>query len=182
MIMGYEVENVERYKPGGYHPVDIGDTITNGDDGYTVAHKLGYGGFSTVWLVKRRRKDSAGQEVPDTFHALKVLRADLGDVPANPELDFLQRLGQVGGRSSHPNILLLEDSFTISGPNGQHRCLVFPVLGPNLNASKVRSLTPSQRHHTCQQLASAVAFLHSHDVCHGGKALSLLSRACLETH
>ena len=50
------VENVERYMPGGYHPIDIGDTISNGEDSYTVAHKLGYGGFSTAWLVKRQRK------------------------------------------------------------------------------------------------------------------------------
>lgn len=175
MIMGYEVEYVENYKPGGYHPIDIGDTITNGDDIYTVAHKLGYGGFSTVWLVKRQRRDSAGQEVPVSFHALKVLRADLDNTAtqrADRELDFLQRLGQMG-RSSHPNILMLEDSFNISGPNGQHRCLVFPVLGPSLRkSSNLNKLSPSQRHHACQQLTSAVAFLHSHDVCHGGKAPS----------
>ncbi|KAK4125520.1 kinase-like protein [Parathielavia appendiculata] len=161
------VEDVERYMPGGYHPVDISDTITNHQDDYTVLHKLGYGGFSTVWLVKRQRKqlDSAGQP-QISFHALKILRADLSDERANHELQFLQRLGQVG-RSSHPNIVMLEDSFTVSGPNGQHRCLVFPLLAFSLHSDKSWTLTPSQRHSTCQQLASAVAFLHSHNVCHG---------------
>ncbi|KAK4241522.1 hypothetical protein C8A03DRAFT_30244, partial [Achaetomium macrosporum] len=57
-IMREHVENVELYKPGGYHPIDIGDAITNGEDSYTVAHKLGHGGFSTVWLLKRTRKNS----------------------------------------------------------------------------------------------------------------------------
>ncbi|KAK4040188.1 kinase-like domain-containing protein [Parachaetomium inaequale] len=161
------VENVERYTPGGYHPVDIGDTITDRQDDYTVVQKLGHGVFSTVWLVKRQRKQLDSAEQPQvSFHALKILRADLGDARASHELDFLQRLGQVG-RSSHPNIVMLEDSFTVSGPNGQHRCLVFPLLAFSLHSDKSWSLTPSQRHHTCQQLASAVAFLHSHNVCHG---------------
>jgi serine/threonine protein kinase len=163
------VEDVERYMPGGYHPVDIGDTIAHGQGSYTVVHKLGYGSSSTVWLVKRQRKElgSAGQPLV-SFHALKILRADLGDAHADHELHILQRLGQVG-KSSHPNIVILEDSFKVSGPNGQHRCLLFNPLALSLHSEQSRRMAPSQRYHTCQQLASAVAFLHSHDVCHGGK-------------
>jgi serine/threonine protein kinase len=139
-MMREHVENVERYTPGGYHPVDIGDTITNRQDDYTVVHKLGHGGFSTVWLVKRKRKelDSAGQP-QISLHTLKILRADLDDARASNELQFLQRLGQVG-KSNHPNIVMLEDSFTISGPNGQHRCLVFPLLAFSLYSDKSWSL------------------------------------------
>ena len=170
------LESPEHYRPGGYHPVDIGDTITNAasDDSYTVIHKLGYGGFSTVWLAKRQRKHPvAGHPLAVSFHALKILRADLDDARADHELRFLQRLGQVG-KSSHPNIVVLEDSFAVSGPNGQHRCLVFPFLGPSLYSRRtvVQNLTPCQRHSICQQLASAVAFMHSHGVCHGGMAFS----------
>lgn len=172
-----QVESVKRYTPGGYHPIDIDDTITNAtsQDSYTILHKLGYGEFSTVWLVKLQRKDPlAGQPLHVSFHALKIFRADLGNATADHELRFLERLGQVG-KPSHPNIVVLEDSFTISGPNGQHRCLVFPFLGPSLYSYEaIDSLTPFQRHHICQQLASAVAFMHSHDVCHGGKARFLL--------
>ncbi|SPQ27056.1 9b9f262d-e417-41ca-991e-9fbc54897877 [Thermothielavioides terrestris] len=134
-FMDEHVENVERYKPGGYHPVDIGDTITNGEDTYTVLHKLGHGGFSTVWLAKRQREHSAGSS--PSFHALKILRADLSDELAGHEHRFLQRLGQAGS-STHPNIVMLEDSFTVSGPNGQHRCLVFPFLGPSLYSLLLR--------------------------------------------
>lgn len=50
------VEDVRQYVPGGYHPVDIGDIMDNGPVTYTVMHKLGHGGFSTVWLVKRQCK------------------------------------------------------------------------------------------------------------------------------
>jgi hypothetical protein len=41
-------EPIERYVAGGFHPVDLGDTFGDGRR-YIVRHKLGYGGFSTVW-------------------------------------------------------------------------------------------------------------------------------------
>ena len=37
------------YRPGGYHPVELGDKFHNR---YVVEHKLGHGGFSTVWLLR----------------------------------------------------------------------------------------------------------------------------------
>jgi hypothetical protein len=45
----YTMESLSRYQPGGYHPVCLGDTFKNGR--YEVCHKLGWGGFSTVWLA-----------------------------------------------------------------------------------------------------------------------------------
>jgi serine/threonine-protein kinase SRPK3 len=43
-------ENPLNYKPGGYHPVELGDQL--GANRYKILSKLGYGGFSTVWLAK----------------------------------------------------------------------------------------------------------------------------------
>lgn len=43
-------EEIAKYCPGGYHPVSVGDTFKGGR--YRVAHKLGWGNFSTVWLVR----------------------------------------------------------------------------------------------------------------------------------
>lgn len=43
-------ENALRYSQGGYHPVNLGDTFKNGR--YKIAHKLGHGGFSTVWVAR----------------------------------------------------------------------------------------------------------------------------------
>ena len=46
----YTQEAFEKYGRGGYHPVQLGDSYKGGR--YTIHHKLGYGGFSTVWLAK----------------------------------------------------------------------------------------------------------------------------------
>ncbi|KAK4140678.1 kinase-like domain-containing protein [Dichotomopilus funicola] len=163
LVMQELVENVECYVPGGYHPTDIGDTIANGQDSYTVAHKLGHGAYSTVWLVKRQRKHCVGQQDPPpvSFHALKIFRSNIGNMRGDNELHFLQRLGQVG-KFGHPNIAMVEDSFTILGPNGQHQCLVSPVLGLTLHSISTKN---------------AVAFLHSHGICHSDLTLSHIAIA-----
>lgn len=47
---GYPCEWAETYRPGGFHPVNLGDTFKDGQ--YRVIRKLGYGSFSTVWLAR----------------------------------------------------------------------------------------------------------------------------------
>lgn len=44
-----DVEDLNGYCPGGYHPVWIGDKLHDGR--YEIVHKLGYGGYSTIWLA-----------------------------------------------------------------------------------------------------------------------------------
>jgi non-specific serine/threonine protein kinase len=46
-------EWVEDYRPGGYHPVLLGDVFHNGQ--YKVIRKLGEGSYSTVWLARDLR-------------------------------------------------------------------------------------------------------------------------------
>ncbi|KAF2996647.1 hypothetical protein E8E13_003375 [Curvularia kusanoi] len=43
------VERLEMYEPGGYHPVMIDDLLHNR---YRIVDKLGYGGYSTIWLAR----------------------------------------------------------------------------------------------------------------------------------
>ncbi|KAM3497271.1 hypothetical protein MY10362_009377 [Beauveria mimosiformis] len=60
-----QTEDVERYALGGFHPVHLGDTFDQGR--YRVVHKLGTGGFSTVWLVR--------DETEKKWVALKIIDA-----------------------------------------------------------------------------------------------------------
>ena len=46
----YTQENMSKYRPGGFHPVCLGDTFQDGR--YKIHHKLDWGGFSTVWLAE----------------------------------------------------------------------------------------------------------------------------------
>ena len=45
-----EEEDPNDYKKGGYHPVQVGELYKDGR--YKVIRKLGWGHFSTVWLVQ----------------------------------------------------------------------------------------------------------------------------------
>jgi serine/threonine protein kinase len=49
-VMTEDEEDWEDYVKGGYHPVHIGDSFSDGR--YTIVRKLGWGHFSTVWLAK----------------------------------------------------------------------------------------------------------------------------------
>lgn len=48
--VGLAAEDIEQYCTGGYHPVHLHDRLKDGR--YEVLNKLGFGGFSTVWLAK----------------------------------------------------------------------------------------------------------------------------------
>ncbi|KAG0136953.1 kinase-like domain-containing protein [Tuber indicum] len=117
-------EDYEDYCKGGYHPVTVGEKFKDGR--YEVLRKLGWGHFSTVWLSRDER---TGQHV-----ALKVVRsASHYTETALDEIKLLQRI--VAAKPTHPgkaHVVSLLDSFEHKGPNGNHVCMVFEVLGENL--------------------------------------------------
>jgi len=49
-VLTEDEEDLEDYRPGGYHPVSIGDEFNSSR--YVVVRKLGWGHFSTVWLAR----------------------------------------------------------------------------------------------------------------------------------
>ncbi|KAF5609033.1 cmgc kinase [Fusarium pseudoanthophilum] len=84
-------EPVDRYEEGLYLPICIGEVIA---DRYRIEHKLGHGGFSTVWMAHDMDK---GKDV-----ALKIMTANFGDALLLP------------GAARNPHRVLV---FPLKGPN-----------------------------------------------------------------
>jgi serine/threonine-protein kinase SRPK3 len=102
--------------------VSIGDTFKN--DRYVVLLKLGWGHFSTVWLVHDRHNDGLG--------ALKVQKsATHYTEAARDEIRLLTQIRD-GDVSDKRCCCRLLDTFDHNGPHGRHVCMVFEVLGDNL--------------------------------------------------
>lgn len=148
-----DVEDIEKYRPGGYHPVNLYD-ILNGK--YKIVHKLGHGGFATVWLARDLQENR--------YVALKILIADA----PNKDLQFLTYLQNHS--ADHPILASLQAVFTICGSNGSHECLVFNVLGPSLERMTLskHQLSGPMIRNAARQIAQGVSHLHSTGICHGG--------------
>ena len=48
-----QCESLREYALDGYYPIQLGETIHN----YKVVQKLGWGHFSTVWMVLNKADD-----------------------------------------------------------------------------------------------------------------------------
>ena len=66
-----EVERLDYYAPGGYHPVMIGDELCAGR--YVIAIKLGFGRSATTWLAEDRRQRQLVALKISTAESLSVL-------------------------------------------------------------------------------------------------------------
>lgn len=145
-----EDEGEDGYRPGGYHPVKIGEVY---NQRYVVIKKLGWGHFSTVWMVKDRK--AAANNSREEFFAMKVQKsAEHYTEAAMDEVELLdcihkerkksKQLYDTGGGKDNDGVTAeeivefsqyvatLHDSFFHTGPNGRHMCMVFSMLGNNL--------------------------------------------------
>ena len=147
------VEDVDMYGPGGYHPVNLGDVVGHR---FKIIHKLGNGGFALVWLARDLDQER--------YVALKILKADARD----GEVKVLEHLKNA---ARNDRITNLYETFTIRGPNGFHRCLVLELGGPSLGHLSVYCKRPSFSFlkAAARELVEGLAALHAAGVCHGGK-------------
>lgn len=117
------VEDVENYRSGGFHPIHLGDNFKDGR--YIILHKLGHGGFSTVWLARN--------ECHQRLVSLKVLTAEGSQKSA--ELKLLRQLDESAQDNPwRDNILACLDDFTLKGPDGTHVCYISQPGGPSISA------------------------------------------------
>ena len=166
-------ENLEKYEPGGFHPVLIGGSFCDGR--YNVIHKLGSGGFGTVWLA---RDTEEGLLV-----ALKILSADTSQT--SHELGVYQHLDAVSAwLPGHIPLAHLRNHFDIQGPNGTHVCLVLPFLGPSISSLRIygetRKIRPDIARKVALEVVQTVSQVHESGVALGGTShLQSLSRMML---
>ncbi|KAF5678526.1 CMGC kinase [Fusarium denticulatum] len=157
------VEPLEEYQEGGYHPVHVGD-ILGPSDRYRVIHKLGHGGFGTVWLCR--------DSVEGRYIALKVMVSDLN---SDDILDF--RLAELDQTMPGAQFIASPlDSFSIAGPNGGHQCLTFPPLGPCVSPElwvRLEKDPAAVLRKFAYQATQALDFLHQNGICHGVKLANL---------
>ncbi|KAH6622742.1 kinase-like domain-containing protein [Chaetomium tenue] len=123
-------EGRDEYRLGGFHPVYIGDVYA---DKYQILNKIGYGVYSTVWLVQDLTKPDDDEH---RFLALKVLSGECyyNGKPVF-EREILRHLRD-GDRSQrgYRHVCHLVDDFEHQGPNGKHVCLVFELMGETMTS------------------------------------------------
>ncbi|QQK42274.1 protein kinase [Penicillium digitatum] len=119
-ISTIDAEPLHRYRQGGYHPVTLWECLKAGR--YKVLHKLGWGGYSTVWAARDQREQ--------TYVAVKISVAETEYNGDTRELQTLKVLASHHPRPKHTVHML--DDFDLKGSNGSHKCLVYELLGPNV--------------------------------------------------
>ncbi|KAI0406273.1 serine threonine protein kinase, CMGC group [Xylaria palmicola] len=139
-----------------YYPVRIGEILR---DRYQIVGKLGFGTTSTVWLAR----DLGGRR----HVALKLfVNSESMGKQLDRELAIYKRISTSAtnhrGRGAVRELL---DSFDVTGPDGQHRCLVHPPLWESvltfLHRNPVRRLPAPVLAFVLHRLFLALDFLHT---------------------
>ncbi|CEI70344.1 hypothetical protein FVEN_g1141 [Fusarium venenatum] len=146
----YASEPAERYEEGLYYLVCIGEVLANR---YRVEHKLGHGGFSTIWM--------AHDMVSDEDVALKIMSPG----PFGQREHTAQNI-IAGAVQDTSRLLIYQKTFRLPGASKtHHRVLVFPFLGPSLR-TYASSMSTAPRRSSAKQLLQAIKALHDGGVVH----------------
>ncbi|KAK1772447.1 Serine/threonine-protein kinase [Phialemonium atrogriseum] len=164
-----EEETLPDYLAERFYPVHIGEVLASR---YQVVGKLGYGTTSTVWLAR---------DLTQHRHvAVKVfIRSAALGARVDHERNVYQRISS--GSRSHPGrdaVRPLLDFFQLSGPDGEHQCLVHPPLWENVRTFLARNpvgrLPKPVLGIVLYRLFQALDYLHNEcRIVHTGKFTSL---------
>jgi serine/threonine protein kinase len=169
-----EEQKLKHYKYGLYYPIHIGQNLHSR---YGVEVKLGYGGYSTVWLCRDKLyvirypfRLISNRDRDNSFKIVKVCRKG---ITANRELQVLEYLrGKADDHKGEVCVRRACDSFRIVTSNSDHSCLVYEPLGINLMQrisleSDKRFDFQAVRAIACYLLL-AIDYLHTAGVIHTG--------------
>jgi hypothetical protein len=155
-------EDWSRYDPKEtsrvLYPICLGDVLS---ERYLIEHKIGFGGFSTVWMAYDL------QDERDV--ALKVMCAgDWGEQELLVQNEIIQSVED----TSH--LVTYSATFLLRGQDFQHRVFVFPLLGPCLDSLLVKEMSLTARMSTARQLLKALENLHKAGIVHRGELTTCL--------
>jgi serine/threonine-protein kinase SRPK3 len=165
-------EDVEQYKPGGFHPLAVGQVV--GGSRFRIVHKLGSGGIATVWLV---RNLASGASNSSRLLCLKVVRADHSPMCAEDAAEVaIPKALAAANPELRKHLLVATESFIEVGPNGSHLCTISDVGGPSLSSMHEcpgrvignRRLRGEYSRNVARQLTEFVCGMHSAGYAHGG--------------
>ncbi|CAK48152.1 hypothetical protein CBS115989_1948 [Aspergillus niger] len=112
-------EPLHRYTAGGYHPITLGNLLHDGR--YKILHKLGWGGYSTVWAARDE------QYLEGRYVAINICVSENLSDRGDRQIDILKSL------ASSQHVVHILNHFDIEGPNGIHSCLVLEMLGSSVS-------------------------------------------------
>ncbi|SCO84273.1 uncharacterized protein FRV6_08400 [Fusarium oxysporum] len=149
----FEVEEVSenplRYLEGLYYPIGIGEILANQ---YQIEHKLGHGGFSTIYMAY----DILGKK--DVM--LKIMTPKESN-----EHEHKMQTETARDVQDASHLILYEKTFLLRGSHRNHRVLVLPVQGPNL-WDHLRQKPVTIRMSAAKQLLQAISHLHDSGIVH----------------
>lgn len=118
------IEALDHFRPGGYHPIHLQDELDNGR--YRVIHKLYIHWDAAVsWLCRDQHA-----EIP-RYVDVHILTADESGAE---EIATAKKIRDMckDEPDLHRRLRLPPRDFTSHSANGTHICLVYPVLGPQV--------------------------------------------------
>ncbi|KAI7776387.1 hypothetical protein LA080_005419 [Diaporthe eres] len=148
-------EPPEEYRPGGFHPVALGDTFQDGSQWVSLKIKQ-----------SRISEGPLGQD--QEVQALLALEKHYASSDHQLPRCFTRLLG----------------TFQISGPNGTHNCLVTELVGPSvarvLRACSLfgETLRPDTVLRASKRVLQAVEFAHRAGVVHGDISFGNVAFTC----
>ncbi|KAK2768171.1 hypothetical protein FQN54_000023 [Arachnomyces sp. PD_36] len=141
--------------PRPLYPIYLGEVL-NGR--YLVEHKIGSGGFSAVWMAHDL------QDKKDIALKVMSLRTKSAENELHMQSEILRKVSDTSRLVTYSTTFLLPRD----GNEGQHRVLVYPLMGPCLDITMLmlRKLPMATLMSAAKQLLQALESLHKAGIVH----------------